>query len=89
VPIAILSFLVLAACSSDADPHVLGACEGWTDNQGNPYTGMCEAACRKPPAVTGNMCDTVVRLNCVAVEFSSSTGCCVEDGATIRFHECQ
>lgn len=87
---AIVSLLFLAACGgSDADPHAVGTCEGWTDNQGNPFTGMCEAACAKPPASTGNTCDTVARLNCGSFDFEGSDGCCVPDGTTIRFYECQ
>ena len=90
VRIAIISFLVLAACGgSESDPHAIGACEGWTDNLGNPFTGMCEAACRTPPVATGTTCDTVVRLGCAAFDFEGSQGCCVEDSQTIRFYECQ
>jgi len=89
VRISIPLLFVLAACGSEADPHVVGACDGWTDNQGNPFTGMCEAACRKPPMNTGKSCDTVVQLACVAFNFDSSEGCCIADGTTIRFYDCQ
>jgi hypothetical protein len=86
----LLSFVLLAACGgSDPDPHAVGACEGWTDNQGNPFVGMCEAACDMPPVSTGKMCDTVARLGCAQFEFSGTDGCCVPDGTTIRFYECQ
>jgi hypothetical protein len=84
------SLLILAGCGGDdPDPHAVGACDTWTDNQGNPFTGMCEAACEKPPANTGATCDTVVKLACVSFEFGDADGCCVADGSTIRFYECQ
>lgn len=87
--LSILALVLFTACGgSDADPHVVGACEGWSDNQGNPFMGMCEAACTSPPINTGLVCDTVVKLNCVAFEFGNSTGCCIQDGETIRFYEC-
>ena len=86
----IFAVLLAAGCGgSGEDPHTVGSCDGWTDNQGNPFTGMCEAACKSPPASTGRTCDTVVRLNCAAFEFDGGDGCCVEDGMTIRFYECQ
>jgi len=86
----LLGLVILAACGgSDADPHVLGACEGWTDNQGNPFTGMCEAACTMPPPSTGRTCDTVARLNCGSFSFDDTEGCCVPDATTIKFYECQ
>ena len=87
---AILSLLFLAACGGDdSDPHVVGACEGWTDNQGNAFTGTCEAACASPPASTGDVCDTVARLNCGSFSFGGAEGCCVADDTVIRFYECQ
>jgi hypothetical protein len=85
----LLSLVVLAACGGSKDPHVVGACEGWTDNAGNPFNGMCEAACTKPPPVTTLTCDTVARLNCARFDFDGTDGCCVDDGDTIRFYECQ
>lgn len=78
----------LAACGDDPDPHALGVCEGWVDNLGNEFTGMCEAACESPPASTGNSCDTVVQLNCAAFTFEGIDGCCITEGTTIRFYEC-
>lgn len=86
----IASLLIVVGCGgSDSDPHVVGACDGWTDNQGNPFAGMCEAACASPPQATGNMCDTVVRLGCPSFEADATEGCCIQDGTTIRFVECQ
>lgn len=86
----IASLLALAACGgSDPDPHVVGACDGWLDNLGNPFVGMCEAACDTPPASTGNSCDTVARLGCPSFTFGDVDGCCIVDGETIRFYECQ
>jgi hypothetical protein len=86
----LLGLVLLAACGGgDSDPHTLGTCEGWTDNQGNPFTGMCEAACSKPPPVTAETCDTVARLNCALFDFDGTDGCCVQDGDTIRFYDCQ
>jgi hypothetical protein len=35
------------------------------------------------------MCDTVARLGCAQFAFSGVDGCCVPDGDTIRFFECQ
>lgn len=85
-----LVLVFLFACGgSDADPHTVGACAGWTDNQGNPYTGQCEAACKMPPASTGESCDTVKQLNCAEFSFEGTAGCCIEDADTIRFYECQ
>jgi hypothetical protein len=86
----IFAVLLATGCGgSGEDPHAIGSCEGWTDNQGNPFVGMCEAACKSPTASTGRTCDTVARLNCAAFEFDGDDGCCVEDGTTIRFYECQ
>ena len=86
----IFALVLLAGCGgSDTDPHTVGTCDGWTDNQGNPFTGMCEAACTKPPPSTGNACDTVKELNCNAFEFEGTDGCCIQDDTTIRFYECQ
>lgn len=82
------SLVFLLACGGDDDPHVTGACQGWVDNQGNPFTGMCEAACAKPPVSTGRTCNVFVRDNCPSFEFSGAEGCCIEDGAVIRFYEC-
>jgi hypothetical protein len=85
-----LTFFILTACGGDEpDPHVVGACEGWTDNQGNPFTGVCEAACEAPPSSTGMTCDTTAGLNCAAFTFSNVDGCCIPDGTTIRFYECE
>ena len=81
----------LAACGGDdGDAHAVGPCTGWTDNQGNPYTGTCETACKKPPASSGMTCDTPVQLHCNAFEFSGTSGCCVPDTADnqIKFAEC-
>jgi hypothetical protein len=84
------ALLVFSACGgSGSDPHEVGTCEGWTDNQGNPFVGMCEAACQMPTATTGRTCDTLVRLNCAAFDFDGVDGCCVADATTIRFYECQ
>jgi len=84
-----LLILFAAACGgSDSDPHQLGACEGWTDNLGNPFTGQCELACKKPPASTGQTCDTTIQLNCAAFDFEGTKGCCVPQMTTIKFAEC-
>ena len=84
--------LAAAACGGgdDADAHVVGACVGWTDNQGNAYTGMCEAACKMPPASTGKTCDTPAQLNCNAFSSSGANGCCVPSTVDnqIKFVEC-
>lgn len=88
--LTILALFLLTACGgSDDDPHVVGACVGWSDNQGNPFTGMCEAACEGPPASTGMTCDTAGGLNCAAFEFAGTEGCCIQDDTTIRFYECE
>jgi hypothetical protein len=85
-----VTLLLFAACGgSDSDPHTLGTCEGWVDNQGNPFVGMCEAACTSPPASTGMSCDTTARLGCPSFEFDGTDGCCIQDGTTIHFYECQ
>ena len=85
----VLLTLVFVACGSDPDPHELGACEGWKDNQGNPITVQCEAACRTPPMATGTSCDTLVQMMCNAFEFDHVRGCCVQDqSGPIRFAEC-
>lgn len=87
---SLISLLFIAGCGgSDTDAHAVGACEGWLDNQGNPYTGMCEAACKTPPTSTGMVCDTVARLGCAAFSFDGTDGCCIEESATIKFYECQ
>jgi hypothetical protein len=84
------SLLLVAGCGGDdQDPHAVGACQGWTDNQGNPFTGTCEAACTKPPTATGRSCDTVKKLGCAAFTFSGNDGCCLEEDTVIRFYECQ
>lgn len=84
-----ISLLLLVACGSDADPHVVGACTGWTDNMGNPYTGQCEAACHKPPAASGHTCDTSLQLNCIKFDFDGTDGCCVPTADNvIKFAEC-
>jgi hypothetical protein len=86
---SLLAVLALSACGGDdADPHAASTCVGWTDNQGNPITGACEAACMSPPASTGDACDTVKQLNCAKFEFSGEDGCCIQDGDTIKFFEC-
>ena len=86
----ILALFLLTACGgSDEDPHAVGACVDWSDNQGNPFMGMCEAACESPPMSTGMTCDTVGGLNCGAFEFDGTDGCCIQDDTTIRFYECQ
>ena len=81
--------VLFVACGSDPDPHELGPCQGWVDNQGNPFTGQCESACRTPPASTGMTCDTVALLNCSAFMVDDVRGCCVpEQSGPIRFVEC-
>jgi hypothetical protein len=82
--------LFLAACGGDsADPHVVGACVGWTDNVGNPYTGQCESGCKKPPASTGQSCDTALQQHCNAFDFDGTKGCCVPTADNlIKFAEC-
>lgn len=81
--------LGLAACGGDdADPHGITTCVGWSDNLGNPFTGMCEAACTSPPASTGEICDTTSKLGCAAFTFSGTDGCCIEESGTIKFYEC-
>lgn len=86
---SLLVSALVAACGSDEDPHVVGACTNWVDNQGNPIMGDCEAACMSPPQSTGMSCDTVEQLNCPSFEFDGTAGCCISDGTTIRFYECQ
>ena len=83
--------LVLACGSNGDDPHVLGTCTDWTDTQGNPFEGQCEAACAKPPTTAGEPCDTRAQLNCNSFEFGDVRGCCVQDPmmGPIRFHECE
>ena len=86
----LVSLLILAGCGGDdPDPHAAATCEGWTDNQGAPFTGTCEAACAKPPANTGETCDTTAKLACVSFAFGGSEGCCVADATAIKFFECQ
>ena len=83
--------LLLVACGGDdGDPHAAATCVGWTDNNGSAYTGTCEAACMSPPTATGVRCDTKVQLNCIAFEFSGTSGCCVPSAADnqIKFVEC-
>ena len=82
-------FFLLAACGDSQDPHALVACQGWVDNQGNPFTGMCETACKTKPQISGNTCDTVKELGCNAIDFEGTRGCCLQDGETIKFYECQ
>lgn len=54
--------LVLAACSSPGDPHVVVACQGYLTTSGAPFTGNCEVACQKAgsngaaPVGTGGAC---------------------------------
>lgn len=88
--LALLLVLVAACGGDDADPHVLTTCEGWVDNTGAPYTGMCETACKKQPTATGMSCDTPAQLNCAAFEFSGIDGCCVPNLAEnrIKFVAC-
>lgn len=84
-----LVLLFLVACGSDpADPHAPATCMGWTDNLGNPYAGTCEAACAKPPASTGDHCDTTKTLNCAKFDYDGQDGCCIEDSGTIKFFDC-
>ena len=82
----------LIACGSDPDPHTLGECVGWTNNDGSPFTGECEAACKMKPTSTGTTCNTIPELNCAAFKFSGVQGCCVFQGQsgqmTIIFAEC-
>lgn len=81
--------IIFAACGGSEDPHVVGACVGWTDNVGNPYTGQCEVACKKPPAATGQSCDTTIQLHCNAFDFDGTKGCCVPTADNvIKFAEC-
>ena len=83
--------VLVAACGGDStDPHAIGACMGWTDTQGNPLTGDCEAACKSPPTASGMSCDTEVQLNCRSFDFEGTRGCCIQDAnmGAIRFHEC-
>lgn len=87
--LVVLVLLGAAACGGDdADPHTVTTCTGWTDNNGNPFTGSCEAACSSPPASTGKMCDTTARLGCAEFTFSGEDGCCIQEGTTIKFYEC-
>jgi isopropylmalate/homocitrate/citramalate synthase len=79
--------LALIACS-DPDPHAIAACDGWTNNDGTPFTGQCEAACASPPEVSGNVCDTTQQLKCNKIEFGNSDGCCIPDQGNIVFFEC-
>ena len=87
---AIVGALLVLGCGSDPDPHAPTTCNGWVDNQGNPITGQCEAACERPPTNTGDLCDTVAMLQCPVVDFSGTRGCCVQDvdAMVIKFHEC-
>ena len=88
---SLLLLAVTSACGGDdADPHGITTCSGWTDNQGNAFTGQCEAACSSPPVSTGEQCDTVAMLGCASFTFSGVDGCCVPDTAsnTIKFYEC-
>ncbi|HTL34280.1 MAG TPA: hypothetical protein VL326_14220 [Kofleriaceae bacterium] len=83
-----LAFL-LVACGGSEDPHVVGTCSGWTDNMGQPYTGQCEAACKKQPAASGKTCDTPLLLHCNAFDFDGTEGCCVPTADNvIKFSEC-
>ena len=85
----ILAFFVFAACGSDADPHELGVCEGWRDNMGNPFVGMCEAGCKKPPTLRGESCDTTAMAGCASFSFDGTDGCCIAQATTIKFFECR
>lgn len=85
----VLALGFAAACGGDdADPHGVTTCVGWVDNQGNPITGSCEAACTSPPASTGELCDTRVKLGCAKFTFSGTDGCCIQETGTIKFYEC-
>jgi hypothetical protein len=83
-----LILAALAACGSDADPHAVGGCTGWTNNDGSPFTGMCEAACATKPADSGTSCDTRKMLGCGSSKFEELEGCCIADMGTIVFFEC-
>jgi hypothetical protein len=85
---AVFLFALVAACGEDADPHTITTCMGWTDNLGNPYTGMCEAACASRPTLTNLTCDTIEQLGCGEFTFSGINGCCIEKEGTIKFFEC-
>ena len=80
--------LCLIGCGSDPDPHVLGECVGWTNNDGSPFTGMCEAACKMKPASTGMTCNTDIQSNCNAFKFGDVRGCCVAGQTEVKFAEC-
>lgn len=86
-----LALMSVVACGGDpADPHAAATCSGWVDNQGNAFTGTCEAACAMPPANTGTACDTAGGLNCPAFTFDEEiNGCCIQNNGTIRFYECE
>lgn len=78
----------MIGCGSDPDPHALGACVGWTNNDGTPFTGMCEAACKMKPGSTGMTCNTDVQNNCNAFKFGDVRGCCIPGQTEITFAEC-
>jgi hypothetical protein len=80
--------LCLIGCGSDPDPHALGACNGWTNNDGTPFTGMCEAACKTKPTSSGMTCNTDVQNNCNAFKFGDVRGCCIAGPTEIKFAEC-
>jgi len=80
--------LCLIGCGSDPDPHALGECVGWTNNDGTPFTGMCEAACKMKPASTGITCNTDVLNNCNEFKFGDVKGCCIPGATEIKFAEC-
>ena len=86
----ILASLALTACggSESEDAHAVGACDGWTNNDGSPFTGMCEAACASPPPDTGTSCDTHKALGCRSSTFGDLEGCCIAEMGTIVYFEC-
>jgi len=80
--------LCLIACGSDPDPHQLGDCVGWVNNDGSPFTGQCELACKMKPASTGMTCNTIPLNDCNEFKFNDTHGCCVVQQQTIIFAEC-
>ncbi|MCW5804203.1 MAG: hypothetical protein KIT31_17655 [Deltaproteobacteria bacterium] len=84
---ALLLVALTLACS-DPDPHALGTCTGWTNNDGTPFTGQCEAACESPPLNTGNTCDTTKQLKCSRHDFEGFRGCCIPDQGNVVYFEC-
>lgn len=88
---------LLAACSDDADPRELVACEGrpeWGEAQ-------CERACLGPAAPQGKVLCVVEdangsRIGCGnpwAVDSDDASGCCFPDdaaaGRVMRFYPCE